>query len=633
MYPQEKPSLEIFVYQSGTLVRSLLIDELVEIGRADPKLNDPPAVAVWSCQGKQRLVIAEPRNLAISRRCFNVVPSADGEVEIMNIHSTRPLYVGDDAPIGPGQVRRYKRELSLEFSPNITVRVEPSVCVESNSEVYRTLDSIPPTPGQDEILVGEKTIGDFSAPDAAEITKLLRIALQVVQQAAGSDAFFQAAVTATTEIVDLDRTVLLMRKDAQEAEQITKNWPQPDGWCIVAEHIKEGPDYDRDDQCVSTSLLKQVVRSCKTKIHDPLGVQQGFAHDVMPPSLVEVECAVAAPILNVRSEVIGVLYGDRNVRAVASPTERIGVMEATLVEILAGSVAGGIARREEEKLRHTLSGFFSSKVADQLANDPTLMEGQDTEVSVLFCDVRGFSTVTEKVGPKQAMEWINDVMSELSDCVLDRDGVLVDYVGDELLAMWGAPGSQPDHAALAIDAARAMLEKIEVLRNRWADTLPTRFGAGIGINSGPAQVGNVGSRQKFKYGPIGNTVNLGSRLQSATKQLGVNCVASHRSVHAAGQIGESRRIGKLGVVGIDQPVSVYEIARSTSGGWKWLAERYHEALELFENQNLSEAAHAIGDILAKHPEDLPSRKLLSRVLNEMDAPTTDFNGVWKLTIK
>lgn len=98
----------------------------------------------------------------------------------------------------------------------------------------------------------------------------------------------------------------------------------------------------------------------------------------------------------------------------ALPKNRISDIEATLVEVLASSVAAGIARQAEESLRNTLAGFFSPKVVKLLADNPELMDGHDSEVSVLFCDIRGFSSVTEKLGPGKAIQWINDVMSELS---------------------------------------------------------------------------------------------------------------------------------------------------------------------------------------------------------------------------
>jgi len=620
-------SFQIVVYKSGAVVQSQVLSELLEVGRVDPRLNDPKPIAIWRCDRRLRLVVAESNQVAIPRCWFNVVATDDNGFAITNLHSSRSITLSRDAPIESGQSRRFSNHALLELDFGIVLRVEAY----ADSNAYRTLESILPTPGEATNLVTPKPMRDFAASDAAEFTKLLRIALQVVQQAAGSDAFLQAAVVAAAEIVDLDRAVLVLRKDAQEAEQIAMECNLADGWCTVAEHWKG--NRPAQGQRISTSLFRRAMQSCATVIHNSLGHHGDGTQDLGVNSLQSVECAVASPILNREREVIGMLYGDRSTRILSHSAEVIGDIEATLVEILASSVAGGIARRAEEKLRHTLSGFFSSKVANQLANDPTLMAGQDAEVSVLFCDVRGFSSVTEKLGPQKAIAWINDVMSELSGCVLERDGVLVDYVGDELLAMWGAPGKQPDHAALAIDTARAMLEKIETLRLRWADILPHRFGAGIGINSGPARVGNVGSRQKFKYGPLGNTVNMGSRLQTATKQIGINCVASYETVRAANQIAASRRIAKLNVVGIEQPIDVYEIVLEASDKWKSMTERYQEALEDFENQRFSEAARTIGALLPEHPGDLPCRKLLARVLIEMDEPTANFNGVWNLSIK
>ncbi len=114
---------------------------------------------------------------------------------------------------------------------------------------------------------------------------------------------------------------------------------------------------------------------------------------------------------------------------------------------------------------------------------------------------------------------MNDVMTELSGRVLDEGGVLVDYVGDEVMAMWGAPEDQPDQAERAVRAALAMLASLPAVNARWAAELGTETRIGIGVNTGAAQVGNTGSSQKFKYGPLGNTVNLGSRVQGLTKYL------------------------------------------------------------------------------------------------------------------
>src|SRR5262249_30543675 len=163
--------------------------------------------------------------------------------------------------------------------------------------------------------------------------------------------------------------------------------------------------------------------------------------------------------------------------------------------------------------------FFTAELARQLAARPDLLEGRDTEVTILFCDIRGFSRISERLGPSCTVEWLTDVMTALSECVLTWQGVLVDYIGDELMAMWGAPEPQEDHARLACRAALDMLARLPGLSERWQPVLGEPIEIGLGINTGVARVGKSGSPHKIRYGPLGNTVNLASRVQGATKYL------------------------------------------------------------------------------------------------------------------
>ena len=144
--------------------------------------------------------------------------------------------------------------------------------------------------------------------------------------------------------------------------------------------------------------------------------------------------------------------------------KQISEFEAKLVELLANGVAAGLARVKEEQAaaaaRVQFEQFFTPQLAAQLQRDPQLLDGRDAEVTVLFADIRGFSRVSERLGPERTMAWIHDTMSVLSECVLRHDGVLVDFIGDEMMAMWGAPLPQPDHASLACLAARDRLAEI-----------------------------------------------------------------------------------------------------------------------------------------------------------------------------
>src|SRR5262249_11871572 len=155
--------------------------------------------------------------------------------------------------------------------------------------------------------------------------------------------------------------------------------------------------------------------------------------------------------------------------------------------------------------------FFPADLADDLTRDPTLIQkGRKEKVAILFCDVRNFSNASEQLGPVDTFRWISDVLEKLSRCAQDEHGVLVDYVGDELLAMGGAPGPKADRAERAVRAALAMLRVRKDLDHKWLPQLQRETAIGIGLNSGDALVGNIGSTLKFKYGPQGDTVNVAS---------------------------------------------------------------------------------------------------------------------------
>src|SRR5262249_50840606 len=236
--------------------------------------------------------------------------------------------------------------------------------------------------------------------------------------------------------------------------------------------------------------------------------------------------------------------------------------------------------RQQEKTRQAreqFEQFFGRELAEELQARPDLLAGRQAEVTLLFCDVRGYSRVSARLGPADTVGWINDVMTELSDCVRQYDGVIVDYMGDEMFAMWGAPKPQPDQAARAVQAALAMRAKLASLQGRWSARLGEPMDLGIGINTGPAQVGNTGSRYKFKYGPPGNSVNIATGVRGMTKfrhcpllvtaatceQLGERVVRGPMPADPAG-LFITRRVIRTRLVNIEEPVDLYEIEAATT---------------------------------------------------------------------
>ncbi len=625
---------QVQLYQDQQLIQTLKLERPVVVTRRD-RLDPAPVTVHW-LNDEQRLVIADAMVREIPRNWFRLSTDTANIILVENLRAEYPVLLGSGDEIPPSESRRFTDEALITIGRNIAIRVQllsetpsafhwPPISAGDGAE-FRSLTSLPPTPGATLKLDPTMSLAQFSQPAGEAAVALLRVALQVVHQATGSDAFFQSAVEAAAEIVDLDRAAVLLCSPDQANALMTEG-TLPPGWSKTAEYLDEGVR-GKSIPPISTKVLSRLVGQSITQIHDPMHGDFSAA-----ASLDTINCVVASPILDRDRRVVGALYGDRwNFR----PTQTgggISDLEATLVEVLAGAVAGGIARQAEERLRGNLSEFFSPKVANQLATNPDLMLGHDAEVSVLFCDIRGFSTVTERLGARKTIEWINDVLSELSQCVVDSDGVLVDYVGDELMAIWGAPGEQPDHARRAVDTAIAMLDAIEVLRVRWADVLPQRFGAGIGVNTGMARVGNVGSRIKFKYGVLGNTVNVGSRLQAATKQLGVDCLISAATANAAGCTQENRRIATLSVVGIDEPTSVYQIIRQPEDAWFQFARDYELALADYEQARFGEATRRLGELMQRVPGDRPCKLLLSRAVDRLDESVDGFSPVWTLTQK
>jgi adenylate cyclase len=382
---------------------------------------------------------------------------------------------------------------------------------------------------------------------------------------------------------------------------------------------------DSDSWEPSHQVLAKMLQEKKTFWQIPTTATQ---------SLVGVKAVVAAPILDRTGNVIGALYGERRRQMSEALPRNISKLEAMLVEVLASGVAAGLARVEEEKAalrtRVQFEQFFSPNLARLLMENPELLHGRNAEVTILFCDIRSFSRISERLGPAATTRWISDVMEALSECVWEHEGVVLEYVGDEIRGMWGAPNSQPEHARQACRAGLAMLRRLPKLSEFWQPVLGEPMKIGIGINSGQAWVGNVGSQRKFKYGPQGNVMSLASRVQGATKYLKTEMLITQDVQAQLGPEFATRRLASVRVVNIAQPVDLYELAESDLPGWAALKEDYEKALAHFEKKDFSRATHLLSKLLIEHPNDGAALILMSRCVQAMVTDGHDFDPVWEL---
>ncbi len=303
------------------------------------------------------------------------------------------------------------------------------------------------------------------------------------------------------------------------------------------------------------------------------------------------------------------------------------------VELLAARVKSSLERK---RLRQReFEQFFPGDLAREFARHPDLrnMDGRAVDVTVLFCDIRGFSTVSERAGPELTVRWLRDIMERLSTVVIEHDGVLVDYAGDELFAMWGAPRESLDHAARACAAGSHMLGLVEDLNREWQDKVGMATDFGIGINSGRALVGNIGTDRKFKYGPLGNTVNLGSRVQGATKYLRTRLLLTGETRSRLPADWDATRLRKLcqvRVQNITAPVELHELSTGSGPEWERRRLKYEDALIKFERGDLPGASLALGNLLTAFPADGPARLLNLRVAEAMMSPDGGRDFVWTL---
>lgn len=216
-----------------------------------------------------------------------------------------------------------------------------------------------------------------------------------------------------------------------------------------------------------------------------------------------------------------------------------------------------------------------------------------------------------------------------SSALRSEGGVVVDYIGDEIFAMFGAPEPRKDHAGAACRAGLGMLESLAEIDQRWKDRIGAPTAIGVGINTGLARAGNIGSKSRFKFGALGHTVNLASRVQGANKYLKTQALVTEATRAALTEPQVLRRLCQVEVVNIKAPVGLHELTGRTDAPWTKMKDAYEQALTAFEQGQARTAARILGNILEESPDDGPTLRLLARAVEAMsDAGTA--SPVWVL---
>lgn len=224
--------------------------------------------------------------------------------------------------------------------------------------------------------------------------------------------------------------------------------------------------------------------------------------------------------------------------------------------------------REKRRIKHIFSRFVSRDVYDHLLVDPTgvRLGGQRREMSVLFSDIRGFTTVSERGQPEEIVAQLNEYFTRMVEVVFHHQGTIDKFVGDMVMALFGAPLEDPDSADHAVGAALDMLAALADLNRGWTAEGRPALDIGIGINTGEMVAGNIGSEQIMSYTVIGDAVNLGSRLESLNKQYGTHIIVSEQTRGRLKGQYDIHALGSVVVKGKSEPVTIYEVRPQPAPG-------------------------------------------------------------------
>lgn len=294
---------------------------------------------------------------------------------------------------------------------------------------------------------------------------------------------------------------------------------------------------------------------------------------------------------------------------------------------------------QRRQLRSAFSRYVSHSVVESIMRDPDKLKlgGDRRRMTVLFSDLRGFTSLSEGLSPEKLVEVLNTYLNEMTNIVFEEGGVLDKYIGDAVMAFWNAPFDQPDHVIRATRCAIRMRDRLKAMNEEGAFPKGIELKVGVGVNTGDMVVGNIGAEMRYDYTVIGDSVNLASRTESLCKEYGVMIIVTQNTAADLKTGFHLRLLDQVAVKGKKEPIRIYEVLGITGEVADVdlaYAKRFEAAFELYASRRFDEAVLEADKLLAERPTDVAAGHLKERCeIYRETPPPADWNGTWVLTKK
>jgi len=297
-----------------------------------------------------------------------------------------------------------------------------------------------------------------------------------------------------------------------------------------------------------------------------------------------------------------------------------------------------VESRGKRQLAHLFGQYVPPELVEEMSKkmQDINLDGEMREMSVLFSDVRGFTSISEELGPKELTTYINAFLTPITKVIHDNRGTIDKYMGDAVMAFWGAPLKDEQHALHSLTAAVDIVNRMKTLREEFSEKQWPEIYVGVGVNTGVMNVGNKGSEFRVDYTILGDSVNLGSRLEGLTKFYSVDIITSEYTKYHVPEFAY-RELDRVRVKGKDKPVTIYEplgLLENISKDERKLIRQFHIGIKQFRAQHWDAAEREIFSLNQLDPERKIYQIYLDRIMNYRNSPPAkDWDGSFTHTTK